>query len=234
MTYKSMLSTILLLNIYTQAYGIGLNDSMLICLSSSHLKTIGQKYSYAQNSKGSYQDVTGDTLEFIDLSKMEVAIDDSKISIEISLTHIPDMLIYDRADISDNDIEYEWAIFFDIDEDNTPANDISISLSSFKFKGEKVSIGNVKNFTQRNVWLFGSDGSSTSLTDRIDVTVVDRTTFSLIVGKGSHKASEKITEQTPVRFSTLYNFGRGVCEDFYPDIRISEKNSKMQKNTSNE
>ena len=219
MTYKSVVSILLLLNIYPRAYGFGFDDSMFICLSGNHLETVDQKYSYAQNSKGSFQDVTGDALEFIDLSKIKVAINDGKIFIEISLTHIPDLLIYDRADISDNDTEYEWAIFFDIDEDNTPANDISISLSSFKFKGEKVSIGNLKNFTQHNVWLFDSDGSSTSLTDRIEVSVVDRSTFSLFVNKGSHKALEKITAETPVRFSTLYNFGGGVCEDFYPDIR---------------
>jgi hypothetical protein len=213
MNYKSALITLLSLYLPVQAHGFNI-DPIFVCLTSEYPEGTDRKYSYAQNSKGNYQDVPGDALEFIDLSKLKVTIDDDIITIKMSLTHIPDFLIYDRADIPDNAPEYEWAVFFDVDGDGTPANDISISISSFKFKRDKVGISRMTDFTQYDVWLSGS-----SLTSEIDVSIVDRSTLSLIVRKSSHKALARITAKTPIRFSTLYNYGGGVCEDFYPDIR---------------
>jgi hypothetical protein len=178
---------------------------------------LDSKYIYIESGAGTYVDNSGDALEFIDLTRLDVAVDSDRISLKISLAHIPEWLVFDRADVSDRAVEYSWAVYFDVDGDGTTANDIAIAVSSFKFKGDEVSIGRLAGFTQRNVWQFGSE-RSTSLSNDIDVSLADRSTVVMEVSKDRHEALSRITEKTPIRFSTLFNFGDGVCEDFYPDI----------------
>lgn len=100
------------------------------------------------NNEGIYQDAAGDAFEFIDLTKLKITVDDEKIAVYISLTYIPHLLVFDWADITDDILEYEWSVSFDVNGDGTPANDISFSLSPYKFARDKVSIDGILSFTQ--------------------------------------------------------------------------------------
>lgn len=209
-----------------QAYGfdIAIDPMMLSCFRTEYMarKGLQNDYKYINNSEGIYQDTTGDAPEFIDLTTLKVKVDDKNISVDIALAHIPRMLIFDRADIADDGLEYEWSVSFDVDKDGTPANDVSISLSSYKFEGDKPSIGYLHRFTQHDANLWGTDSVS-SLTSDIDISdaeIIENSTVSIKLNKSKHKVLSKITAKTPIRFSTYYNFGGAmkVCEDFYPDL----------------
>ncbi len=218
----------LVLSIEAYGFDIAIDPMMLSCFKAEYMARKGIKYDYkyANNSQGIYQDAAGDAPEFIDLTKLKVNVDDKNIVVDISLAHIPRMLIYDRADVANDNLEYEWSVSFDVDNDGTPDNDISISLSSYKFEGDTPSIGYLLQFIQRDVWLWGSE-SVINLTSNIDISeakIFDVSTISIQLKKSEHKALKMITAKTPIRFSTYYNFGaRKICEDFYPVLAKLDK-----------
>jgi hypothetical protein len=186
--------------------------SLMSCFENSDKD---QPAKYIWNSEGIYQDVEGDAVfEFVDLTKLKVAIDDEKISINISLSHIPYMLIFNHTDVPASEVEYEWAVYFAID--GTSTNEISISMNSFKIEDSRESLGSILINTQRDVWLVDTEGGK-NVSSNVVATGIDRTTFSLSVNKNEHEALKKITTKTPVRFSAEYNFAGKVCKDFFPD-----------------
>lgn len=226
MKVKSVLSMFFMLGLSIEAYGVDItiDPMMLSCFRPEYMALKGLKYDYmyVNNNEGIYQDTTGDAPEFIDLTTLKVKVDDKNIVVDIVLAHIPRMLIFDRADIANDDLEYEWSVSFDVDKDGTPANDISIALSSYKFEGDKPSIGYLHRFTQHDVGLWGSSSVS-SLTTDIEISnaeIINNSIISINLSKSKHKALNTITAKTPIRFSTYYNFGGAmrVCEDFYPDL----------------
>ena len=178
------------------------------------------KYKYAWDSEGNYQDVEGDSLfEFVDLTKLKVSVDDDKISIGISLSHIPKMLIFNLVNTPDNAIEYEWVVHFDVDNDGTDVNNISVSISSFKDKRNNrvETYGSIINETQQDIWLWRAEGAKT-VSSKVKFSIIDKSTLILTINKREHQSLTKITSKTPVRFSALYNWAGKVCEDTYPDI----------------
>lgn len=193
-------------------------QGLMACFENNDksLSENNNSFIYTWNNEGQYQDVEGDALfEFVDLTKLKVAIDNNKISINISLSHIPYVFIFDHANVPADELEYEWAVYFDIDASSD--DEISISMSSYKNQDREETLGNMLHKTQKDVWLWVAEGG-TSLSSNIVADEVDRTTFSLTIDKNEHEALRKITTKTPVRFSAAYNFSGKLCEDFFPDI----------------
>ena len=214
---KLLMAIFFVLGFSTQAYG-GLWSSSpgLSCFENAY-NDPGNKNNpikYAWNSEGVYQDAEGDAIfEFVDLTNLKVLVDDEQIAVTISLTYIPNVLIFNHANLPDDELEYEWSVYFD--HDGTATNEISMSITSYKEKGKEMP-GSILSKTQHDIWLLNAeDGEVVSF--NVDATMVDKSTLSLIVRKSEHEALRKITAKTPVRFSASYNFAGKVCEDIYPD-----------------
>ena len=214
---KLLMAIFFVLGFSTQAYGgLWSSSSALSCFENSY-NDPGNKSNpikYAWNSEGVYQDAEGDAIfEFVDLTSLKVTVDDEQIAVTISLTYIPNVLIFNRANVPDDELEYEWSVYFDLDGKAT--NEIAMSITSYKEQGKETP-GSILSKTQHDVWLLKDEGGE-SVSFNVAATMVDKSTLSLIVHKSEHEALKKITAKTPVRFSASYNFAGKVCEDIYPD-----------------
>jgi|GEM_PF-5105519 len=201
------------------AYGFVNLDPGVNCFENSYNNPNGKNIpvKYAWNKEGEYQDVEGDALfEFIDLTRLKVVIDDNKVAINISLNHIPNVLIFNHANLSNDVLEYEWAVYFNVG--GTPGNEISLSISSYKVD-RKESLGSILGETQHDLWLLDAEQGK-NVRVNVETTLLDKSTLSLVVRKKDHEALRKITAKTPVRFSAEYNFAGKVCKDTYPDTEL--------------
>ena len=148
-------------------------------------------------------------------------IDAKKISAELTLAHLPDVLIYNRSGTPKDALEYGWSISFDVDGDGTPDNDITIAISHYPDprKKNQERFGGPLTFTQRDVWQSfkkGDDYGSKSLISHLKVSRPKQSILEFTVSKSAHTALQNITRETPVRFEASFNFNGNICTDVFP------------------
>ena len=196
-------------------------------------ETDQQSFKYTNRADGKYRDKTGDGFEFMDLETMNISVSDEIIEADLTFVHIPNVLIYDRENVPDQELEYAWEVSFDVDGDGTPENDITLSISHYHFrekydyasktksKKTEESLGIPGIFTQHDVWLTlkkDKDLHSNTLVTFLEIDRTGPATLKLSVKKSAHKNLENITSKTPVRFHTAYNWGGKLCRDIYPEL----------------
>ena len=142
------------------------------------------------------------------------------IEVRIKLKSVNDMLTFNQSFVSDNDIEYEWTVL--IDSDNNPSTgntglydentgfDVGISVSYFKY-GSTLLTGNMLSYTQKDTWLLngaiGTYGHGiTAYIDNTDTTLVMK----------ADKANKEIAAIKPGNryfASTTYYASTGIAQD---------------------
>jgi len=166
--------------------------------------TICSSFPYAEPASTSYSDALGDAcFAFIDLKDMTVNIDNQTISVTISLANIPAKFQFNQPGVPINYLEYEWAVYFDINNDNTLNGDIKMSISYSKDSNtsfEEPALPRLnkslrKYISNTNYNYIGVP--SAQLADN---------TFTLNVDKSVSPDLNLITDSTIVRFSTYYYY----------------------------
>ena len=178
-------------------------------------KAVQEPLIYDWNKAGIYQDTKGDAIfEFVDLTELKVSVSDENIVVIFSLAHIPHVLVFDQHSVPDDALEYDWSVYFDLDESST--DELSIAMSSYKNSDVGESLQNSLVSTQKDVWLISDTGGQV-VTTNVEANYIDRHTFSLTVSKSESELLKQITKNTPVRFSAVYNFSGRECQDNFPD-----------------
>jgi len=87
----------------------------------------------------------------------------NELQLKITLNNANVDITYNQSHVPINSLEYEWAIFFDTDDDVTTGNsngfDVRVSMSYFKFDSIPVT-GSLLSKTQMNTWILSKQGGS--------------------------------------------------------------------------
>lgn len=113
-------------------------------------------------SKRTYLDTVGDVpYSFVDLDSLEIAIEDSNVVILLSMTAIPDTLIYDQNEVPVNKLEYQWSVAFDLDR-NMSVSEGDLLCGLLRFKSDSIATeksGSILDFTQKDIFQYTSNGT---------------------------------------------------------------------------
>ncbi|RZN33951.1 MAG: hypothetical protein EFT35_09995 [Methanophagales archaeon ANME-1-THS] len=128
----------------------------------------------------SADDATGDIIiddsvgdvpyDFIDLTQGTISANDSSLLVKINLTNIPDQLLFDKTNVTNNTVEYEWSLYIDMDSNPftgspykpfsgagpTVGTEYAISCMHFKNPGNIPHYDSLIHGTQHNVWEYNS------------------------------------------------------------------------------
>jgi len=165
---------------------------------------------------GICSDASGDAaFAVIDLQDLKVTVDATEISVDIGLLDIPNPLTYNSTNLSDNYLEYEWRIAFDVDGNGHLSNDIILAISHFKPTGGVQMQDALLNFTQKSVWLVNSDGSGSWI--GIATATQNLSTLTITVQKSVHASLATIVTSTPFKFRAFYRVANTNYKDSFPD-----------------
>jgi hypothetical protein len=139
-------------------------------------------------------------VDFVDITGAIVTVNATDIIFEITLRNLPATFTFNQVNVPLNQLEYEWAVDFDINNDSL--SDYSLSLTEFKFDPTQ-TVGTLLNShsmlfnTQVNVWKKNNylTGASASITGN---------TIRLSVPKSSHTDLLSITPAAKVKIRTRY------------------------------
>ena len=192
------LKVLALITVLASSCGLGLGDKDI---DISHL------------DGPSYSDIEGDVIfDFVDITEVKLVSDDHNIYVQISLSDIPDELSYNAESVSDNALEYEWSISFDVDRNEEISNNIEMSVSRFHPGFGKPKKGGLLDFTQKNVWIV-SESTSGSAGAFASASIQGN---HLIIAAPKSEVPD-VTIDTPFTVSTYYNFEGALYKDIYPD-----------------
>jgi hypothetical protein len=166
---------------------------------------------------GICSDASGDAaFAVIDLQDLKVTVDATEISVDIGLLDIPNPLTYNSMNLSDNYLEYEWRVAFDVDGNGYLSNDIVLAISHFKPTGGVQMQDALLNFTQKSVWLVNSEGNGSGHIGMATATQ-NLSTLTITVQKSVHASLATIVTSTPFKFRALYRVANIDYKDSFPD-----------------
>lgn len=152
---------------------------------------------------------------FVRIEDARVDVYEHVIVAGIHLRELPAALPFNAPEVKDNHLEYEWRVVFDVDRDNSRANDIAIALAKFKYPGSEPGLGAVEDFAQQSVVQADEAGRSFLV---IAHSTVRREGDSLVLGvdKRQHPDLSLIDPSTPWRVQAFINQGEESAVEFFP------------------
>jgi hypothetical protein len=152
---------------------------------------------------------------YISIKSASVNVREVAIITHVHLQELPAMLPFNAPDLPDNRMEYEWMVSFDVDGDNTSANNIEVALAKFKFSGSEAGIGRVTEFAQHSVVRVDESGRGKQVITGSKVHQ-EGNTLVLSVSKNEHPDLLEITRATPWRVQTYAGRGQENIIDYFP------------------
>lgn len=158
------------------------------------------------------RDPAGDvSFQFVDLFEVSVEKNDNTLVVRMRLANLPAQLTFNQRGVADNELEYEWAAFFDLDGDGT--DDYGLELMNFKAPAARTTRGNIIENTQLSLWELSQNNAST-----VDVPVQGQQRGNeLIIEVPSCSFVSGIQENTKIHFRTYYTDGDSTAGDGVPD-----------------
>jgi hypothetical protein len=152
---------------------------------------------------------------FVRIEGASVSVREYVIIAHIHLHELPSTLPYNAPDLTENRLEYEWRVVFDVDGDNSWANDIAIVLAHFKFPGAEPRTGAVTDFAQQSVVKADESGQKLSV---IAASTVHQEGDALVLGvaKREHPELLAIDRSTPWRVRAYVDQGQAPIVEHYP------------------
>ena len=175
-------------------------------------------YVNADQNNGSYIDKSKDVEKsFIDLNTLSIALSNANININIGLLKMPDSLIYSQIPLQINSLNYEWAVYFDMDNSSSlTKGDISISIKKFKMNDSSIIVNNILTGTQKNIWLY--DGTYFESISNLDKYIsLNGNNICFSIPRSLDTSLLLINNKTNFYFQTTFNDGTHLYKDYYPD-----------------
>jgi len=157
-------------------------------------------------------DPMGDVkIKFIDLIAGSVTQKEQNIIFVLECMELPFKFSFNNPDLEDNAMEYEWAVYMDIDGNGR--EDYSVSLCSFKFPGVQPMATVLLNQAQANFWKLSASGGET-----VDLEIeAFQSNDSIVLVVPAYPYLNKIRSQAKFRFSAFYNNGKMSISDKMPE-----------------
>jgi len=135
----------------------------------------------------SIDDPIGDvSAGFVDIVKGSVLSNGTHLTVIIKLKDLPHQLYFDSPETPDNYLEYQWALYIDVDGDPSTGSpsykgsEVCISIMNFKSPGSLPKNGTIIDETQQNIWIYNSTTGSWR-SEAYVITIEDFSTNSLIM-----------------------------------------------------
>ncbi len=179
--------------------------------------TTCSSFPYVVQSSDTFSDSLGDAcFTFIDLKDMTVKVDNATVTVTISVASIPSVFQFNQPGVPTNYLEYEWAVYFDINNDNALNGDIKMALQHYKYSNSSFE-GSLLDNLEKSVRKYTSNTSSTYIGPLTAQLSGD--TFTISVDKSIYPDLSAITNSTKVRFSAgyYYPYKSKFYRDTYPD-----------------
>jgi hypothetical protein len=157
------------------------------------------------------KDPSGDTEHpFIDLLKASVSRDESGLVVRIRVADIPEQLTFNQAGVQENELEYQWSVLFDLQNDSR--DEYSLGMVHFKEPDASTGPGELMDNVQVTLWKLEADGAS-----KVDVNIRGaREGNELILDVPSCEFVSSIRANTRIRLMTSYTDGERNDEDLMP------------------
>lgn len=153
-------------------------------------------------------DPIGDVkVKFIDIIAGSVTKKEQNIIFVLECMELPFKFSFHNPALQDNAMEYEWAVYMDIDGNGR--EDYCVSLCSFKFPGAQPMATVLLNQAQASFWKLSASGG-----ESVDLEIKafqSNDSISLVVP--TYPYLNKIRGQAKFRFSALYNNGTDSFKD---------------------
>ncbi len=164
-------------------------------------------------------DQLGDAaFSFIDIGEVHVKTDNSNLVVDVSFLNIPDSLVFNSANILDGFPQYSWSVSFDVAQDNTYRDIITLSVTYINDVNAPEVHRSPVSLTRNDVLRFNGGG------DLVPGLVIGQVILSLSINTltftvpvNSHASLEKINQETPFKVHATYNSAGTVYEDKFPD-----------------
>jgi hypothetical protein len=175
-------------------------------------------YLKASQNNGVFIDKINDVEKsFVDLNSLSINIDSDIINIKIGLLDLTDNLTFNQTLLTLNSLNYEWSVYFDIDNSNSlTKGDLSISVMKFKFSDSFIISKDIKGETQQNISEYNGDTWDVTmiLKDYFDI---KNSKFIYSIPKTLYSSLNSINSNTNIYFKAYYNDGSKQYCDYYPD-----------------
>ena len=172
----------------------------------------GKRLASLRGEKAMYTDPTGDApYPFIDIESGRIFERGDSLFVGIALNRLPAALPINRRPLPDRRLEYEWAVYLDLNNDGT--NDYSITLSHFKIGGEEQAAGRIADVDQAAMWKLKDSGG-----EYADIPVsVKQEGNEIWFCVPRYRSAFAIAEDARFHFETFYDAGGGAATDRLPD-----------------
>ncbi|BCL71735.1 hypothetical protein TUMSATVNIG1_37020 [Vibrio nigripulchritudo] len=159
-----------------------------------------------------------------DIKETRIGVNDCMIKVTFELLSPPKNIKVNNAGKSDNELEYAWEVYFDVDGDGTYHNDISLSASYFKKPGAGESLANVPDVTQNGIGHTDVNGPKTITTKMTPIfAALNGNALTLAIKRSewengyTFRDLSKITPNTPFRVRATYQPNSSGFVDIYPN-----------------
>jgi hypothetical protein len=185
--------------------------------NSNNKSPSGDYINIAQNGNFYIDKVNDVGKSFIDLDSLSINISSVNINVNIGLVKMPDSLIFSQEALPINALNYEWSIYFDMDNSNSiTKGDISFSIMRYKFKDSLIVTYNILDGTQKNLWLNYGQGDTT-IVDLERYTSLKGNSIYFSIPKSIDSSLKSINNNTNFFFKAYFNDGNNKYYDYYPD-----------------
>ncbi|MBD3376829.1 hypothetical protein GF406_17460 [candidate division KSB1 bacterium] len=166
-----------------------------------------------------FRDKTEDVpYAFMDMQAADVHVDSHVVWAHFDMVELPQQMHFNQRRVRDNKLEYEWAVYFDLDGDEQ--DDLGVSVSRFKYADSEPVKGSLVKHLQSTFWRFPGTGKEI-LQDLLPISQINN---HLIFRIPREPHLRNITPETRVRFEISHRDGRYLFMDelLYSDRKILE------------
>jgi len=165
----------------------------------------------------SFTDAANDvSYPVIDLQAVSVNVTDDTITATLTVGDLPSQLPVNHPDTSVGHLEYNWEVWFDVNQNNVLDSGDIIIVTLFSKSSEPSQQGSILEEGNNTLWEIIDDDSNSKNVGNSD-TSIEANTITLSVDKSIYAGLTAITQATPFRFRTDYYYGGEQGTDFAPD-----------------
>jgi predicted transcriptional regulator len=143
------------------------------------------------------------------------------IIVNLTLSYLPSLLLFDQDFLEDEDGEYEWAIYIDLDNNSFTGStwpvegfEVSISLTNFKIPDTSQHYEDILVGTQHNTWIFNATDECWDYGHEINASIDYSNNTIMMTASTAWEEFWDLDVTDRFCFYTFYYSVSGPIEDF--------------------